>query len=77
LKVAAVHVIVRRDSGREFQMEDPSETQNAFSPNLVLVLGTMKSVVSAERSQIQIVYANIEMLFVCSFEYSGYVSSSV
>jgi len=58
-------------------MEDPSETQNAFSPNLVLVLGTMKSVVSAERSQIQIVYANIEMLFVCSFEYSGYVSSSV
>jgi len=26
------------------------ETQNALFPNLVLVLGTMKSVVSAERS---------------------------
>jgi len=48
LKVA-VHVIVRRDSGREFQMVGP-ETQNTLSPNLVLVLGTMKSVVSAKRS---------------------------
>ena len=44
-----MHVIVRRDSGREFQIVGP-ETQNALSPNLVLVLGTMKSVVSAERS---------------------------
>jgi len=34
----AVHVIVRRDSGREFQIVGP-ETQNALSPNLVLVLG--------------------------------------
>jgi len=42
-----VHVIDRRDSGREFQIVG---TQNALSPNLVLVLGTMKSVVSAERS---------------------------
>ena len=44
-----MHVIVRRDSGREFQIVGP-ETQNALSPNLVLVLGIMKSVVSAERS---------------------------
>ena len=48
LKVA-VQDIDRRDSGREFQIVGP-ETQNALSPNLVLVLGTMKSVVSAERS---------------------------
>jgi len=41
--------VVQRDSGREFQIVGP-ETQNALSPNLVLVLGTMKSVVSAERS---------------------------
>jgi len=34
-----LHVILRRDSGREFQMVGP-ETQNALSPNLVLVLGT-------------------------------------
>jgi len=47
LKVA-VHVIDWRDSGREFQIVGP-ETQNALSRNLVLVLGTMKSVVSAER----------------------------
>jgi len=39
-------LIVRRDLGREFQMVGP-ETQNA---NSVLVLGTMKSVVTAERS---------------------------
>jgi len=43
------NVIVQRDLGREFQMVGP-ETQNALSPNLVLVLGTLKSVVSAEHS---------------------------
>ena len=48
LKVA-VHVIVRRDSGREFQIVGP-ETQNALAPNLVLVLGIMKSVVSAQNA---------------------------
>jgi len=48
-----VQVIDRRDSGREFQMVGP-ETQNALSPNLVLVLGTMKSVVSAEHIHIHI-----------------------
>ena len=40
LKVA-VHVIVLRDSGREFQMVGP-ETLNTLSPNLVLVLSTMR-----------------------------------
>ena len=38
-----MQVIDQRDSGREFQMVGP-ETQNALSLNLVLVLGTMKSV---------------------------------
>ena len=54
LKVA-VRVIVWRHWGREFKMIGP-ETQNALSPNLVLVLGTMKSVVSAERPS-QPIYA--------------------
>ena len=49
----------------EFQIVGP-ETQNALSPNLVFVLGTMKSVMSAEHRSDRLVVCHVHQL--CQFE---------